>query len=458
MQAKSSTTTVSSTQIIPRDQHTISRKQISENALKVIYRLDKAGYEAYLVGGCIRDLLLGRQPKDFDVTTNATPEQIRRLFRNCRLVGKRFRLAHIMFGREVIEVATFRAGHQGENADSPFAQQAKNGMLLRDNIYGSLQEDALRRDFSINALYYSPVDFAVRDYSDGWQDLQQGIIRLIGDPQTRYREDPVRMLRALRFSAKLGMQIEAKTAAPISQLAHLLREIPAARLFEEALKLLQTGHGVASLQLLRQYQLSSVLLPIVHRHFTAEGNSQLEILLNKVLANTDRRIQQDLRVNPAFLFAAILWYPLIELTDKLRLEGGLPYFDAFALASNDILAEQCRVLAIPKRLTLMMRDIWQLQLRLEKRFGKRAFMLLQQPKFRAAYDLLLLRADVENHGQQRNPALAALAQWWTDFQAVDEQQQQQMVAKIAQPARHKGPKNRRPKKNGPKKAVHYDSV
>ena len=241
--------------VIPREQHAISRKDISENALKVMYRLNKAGYEAWLVGGGVRDLLLGKKPKDFDVTTNATPEQVRKLFRNCRLVGRRFRLAHVMFGPEIIEVATFRGHHEGNVSDRTTSQRGQNGMLLRDNIFGSIEEDAQRRDFTINSLYYSVADFTVRDYVGGMKDLKDGVIRLIGNPETRYREDPVRMLRAVRFAAKLGMRISPETAEPIPRLATLLNDIPPARLFEESLKLLQAGYGYETYKLLCEYHL-----------------------------------------------------------------------------------------------------------------------------------------------------------------------------------------------------------
>ncbi|WMQ74338.1 MAG: Poly(A) polymerase I [Sodalis sp.] len=396
--------------IIPRDQHSISRKEISENALKVLYRLNKAGYEAYLVGGSVRDLLLGKKPKDFDITTSATPEQMRKLFRNCRLVGRRFRLAHVMFGPEIIEVATFRGHHQvlepGEGGPRG-ALTGHNGMLLRDNIFGSIEEDAQRRDFSVNSLYYSVADFTLRDYTGGLKDLREGTIRLIGDPETRYREDPVRMLRAVRFAAKLDMTISRETAEPIPRLAALLHGIPPARLFEEALKLLQAGYGEITYRLLCEYQLSQPLFPLISRNLTEHGDSYMEQMVIRVLANTDRRLRNDMRANPAFLFAAMLWYPLLEHAQKLTQESDLSYFDAFSLAMNDVLDEQCRTLAIPKRLTALMRDMWQLQLRLSRRQGKRANKLMEHPKFRAAYDLLTLRADVEN-----NAELQRLSHWW----------------------------------------------
>ncbi|MBK5074505.1 polynucleotide adenylyltransferase PcnB [Budviciaceae bacterium CWB-B4] len=428
--------------VIPRAQHTISRKDISDNALKVLYRLNKSGYEAYLVGGGVRDLLLNKKPKDFDITTNATPEQVRKLFRNCRLIGRRFRLAHIMFGPEIIEVATFRGVHS-DNNDKNESQQANNGMLLRDNVYGSITEDAHRRDFTVNSLYYSADDFTLRDFTGGLQDLQQGIIRLIGDPETRYREDPVRMLRAIRFAAKLDMRIETATAEPITRLAHLLREIPPARLFEEALKLLQAGYGYPTYQLLREHNLFKALFPLIDKSFTPQGDSNMEKILSQVLKNTDQRLQNGKRVNPAFLFAAMLWYPLVEHAQKLTQESGLAYYDAFALAMNDILDEQCMTLAIPKRITSLVRDIWQLQLRLPRRQGKKAYKLMEHPKFRASFDLLLLRAEIEKGEVQK------LSHWWDEFQQADMQRQKTMLNALGdEPSRHR--RSRRPRKNTPK--------
>lgn len=411
--------------IIPRDQHSISRKEISENALKVLYRLNKAGYEAYLVGGSIRDLLLGKKPKDFDITTSATPEQMRKLFRNCRLVGRRFRLAHVMFGLEIVEVATFRGHHQvleSEKGAPGAAITGHNGMLLRDNIFGSIEEDAQRRDFSVNSLYYSVADFTLRDYTGGVKDLQEGTIRLIGDPETRYREDPVRMLRAVRFAAKLNMTISRETAEPIPRLGELLHKIPPARLFEEALKLLHTGYGEATYRLLCEYQLFQLLFPLIARDFTEHSDSYMEQMVIQVLARTDQRLCNDMRVNPAFLFSAMLWYPLLAYAQKLNKESGLSYFNAFLLAINGVIEEQCRTLAIPKRLTTLMRDMWQLQLRLSRRQGKRAYKLMEHTKFRAAYDLLTLRAKVEN-----NVELQRLSRWWGEFQVAAPMQQKSMV-------------------------------
>lgn len=435
--------------IIPRDEHNISRRDISENALKVLYRLNKSGFEAFLVGGGVRDLLLDKKPKDFDITTNATPDQVRKLFRNCRLVGRRFRLAHVMFGPEIIEVATFRGHHEQheETEDKNVSQQAVNGMLLRDNIFGTIEDDAQRRDFTINSLYYGVADFTVRDYTGGLRDLENGIIRLIGDPETRYREDPVRMLRAVRFAAKLNMKISPETAEPIPRLATLLQEIPPARLFEESLKLLQAGYGYETYKKLCEYQLFQPLFPLIARQFTEQGDSPMEHILIQVLKNTDHRLHNDQRVNPAFLFAAMLWYPVIEHAQKLAQEGGLTYYDAFALAMNDVLDEQCRTLAIPKRITTLVRDIWALQLRLSRRQGKRAHKLMEHPKFRAAYDLLVLRAEVEQHRE-----LQSLAQWWGEFQEATPASQKSMLGTLgddATPARRARP--RRPRKRAPRK-------
>ncbi len=403
------------------------------------------------MGGGVRDLLLGKKPKDFDITTNATPEQMRKLFRNCRLVGRRFRLAHVMFGPEVIEVATFRGHHeQEETVDHNTSQQGQNGMLIRDNTFGSIEDDAQRRDLTINSLYYSAADFTVRDYVNGLSDLEQGIVRLIGHPETRYREDPVRMLRVIRFSAKLGMQIAPETAAPIPELAELLKNIPPARLFEETLKLLQSGYGEQTYPLLRKYQLFEPLFPLIHQYFTEGGDSPMERILVQVLKNTDHRLHNDLRVNPAFLFSAMYWYPLQEKAQQIAQESGLPFFEAFSLAMNDTLDEACRAIAIPKRFTTMVRDIWTLQLRISRRHGKRAWKLMEHPKFRAAYDLLVLRASVESSAE-----LTRLSEWWTEFQAKNANEQATMLQELgsdpAQRRRYTRPRKRTPKGNGPRR-------
>lgn len=409
--------------LIPREQHPISRRDISKNALKVLYRLKDNGYEAYLVGGCIRDLLLGMRPKDFDVVTNAKPEEIKELFTNCRLIGRRFRLAHIVYGRDIIEVATFRGHHDTTAPDLTKDQsnQSKEGMLLRDNIYGNIDEDAQRRDFSINALYYSINDFSLRDYAHGVNAIKNRRVEIIGDPETRYREDPVRMLRAIRFATKLEMTIASKTEAPMFELGHLLTSIPPARLYEESLKLFLAGKSHDNYAAMRKYNLFEYLFPVVFSALDGDEGSKEERLIKQVFINTDERINNDKKVNPAFLFAAILWYPLETFASRISNESGLNYYDAFQIAMNDVLDAHCRNHAIPRRFTSVMRDIWGLQLRLPKNGGRKAYRLMEHPKFRAAYDFLLIRGQIEGG------ALRTLGEWWTEFQEADEEQRQQLT-------------------------------
>ncbi len=373
-------------------------------------------------------MLLGKKPKDFDVTTNATPEQIRKLFRNCRLVGRRFRLAHIMFGYEIIEVATFRGSQETTNTNHKhISHQTQSGILLRDNVFGNVEDDAIRRDFTINSLYYRINDFTLRDYVGGFEDLKNGIIRLIGDPKIRYREDPVRMLRAIRFSSKLNMQIDSETANPIPELAFLLKKIPSARLFKELLKLLQTGIAYQAYQQLRHYKIFQSLFPLIERNFTANNNSPMELIINNVLQYTDYQIKNNKHVNSAFLFATMLWYPLAEHTKKLSEESNLSYYEAFVITMNDILDEQCRSIAIPKRLTSTMRDIWELQLQLQltRCQGKKSDKLLEHPKFCAAFDLLELRYNVESQSE-----LEELSYWWSEFQKSNNNLQHKMISEV----------------------------
>lgn len=408
--------------IITRQEHNISRKQISDNALKVLYRLNGAGFDAYLVGGGVRDLLLGQQPKDFDIATNATPEQIRQLFKNCRLIGRRFRLAHIMFGRDIIEVATFRGHHQEPNKN--VSQQSKEGMLLRDNVYGTIDEDAERRDFTVNAMYYNIGDYSIHDYAGGHEDLEDKLIRLLGDPETRYREDPVRMLRAIRFAVKLDFDIEEDTAAPIEEMATLLQDIPAARLYEESLKMLQSGHGLETYHLMREYNLFQQLFPTIAEFFTEEYDSPTEQMLDLVLDSTDQRIEEGKRINPAFMFAAMLWYPLQEKAKQLMETRKLSSYDAIMEASNYILDDQVRTIAIPRRHTATIREIWQLQLRMPRRNGKRAFRLMELNKFRAGFDFLEMRGEIEQ-GEVKE-----LAKWWETFQNAGRNMRQAMAADL----------------------------
>lgn len=404
--------------IISRDKHNISRKDISEPALKVLYRLHNAGYDAYLVGGCVRDLLLGLHPKDFDVATNATPEQVRKLFRNCRLVGRRFRLAHVVFGREIIEVATFRGHHDSHDDESTadkVAKQDAEGMLVRDNVYGSIDEDAQRRDFTVNALYYNIADFSIVDFADGVRDCEAGVIRMIGDAETRYREDPVRMLRAIRFATKLNMRLDDSVAKPIRELAPLLQNIPPARLFEEVLKLFAAGKGLANFEMLADYQLFQQLFPLLKVYLKAPDEAPYQ-MLRQTFLDTDSRVRNDQRITPAYLFAALLWWPLQARMEQLSGESGLPPVDALNIAAADVIGRQVQTIAIPKRFSIPAREIWQLQQRMERAKGKRVTSLLTHPKFRAAYDFLLLRAKTATPLEQK--VLQQRAQFWTQLQAT----------------------------------------
>lgn len=389
---------------IPRDQHPISRANISPGALKVLYGLKDAGYEAYLVGGGVRDLLAGIEPKDFDLATSAHPEQIRRVFRNCRLIGRRFMIAHVRSGDEVLEVTTFR-GPITESHD-----RDETGRILSDNVYGTLEEDAFRRDFTVNALYYDIRDFSIVDFCGGVEDLKARRLRLIGDPELRYREDPVRMLRAVRIANKLGFDLDPETAEPIRRLAVLLREIPPARLFDEILKLFLNKDALANFDGLRQHGLFAELFPQTERSISTAARD-LE-LLRIALANTADRIRRDLPVTPAFLYGALLWPPYADRAYELEVERGHDPVSAQAQAGDEILARQQARIAIPKRFSLPMREIWAVQPRFEDLRPGRARRLMTHPRFRAAYDFLLLRA------QAGEPGCAALAEWWTQAQTT----------------------------------------
>jgi len=402
-------------QVIPRDKHPISRNDISKNAIKVLYRLHNSGFEAYLVGGCIRDILLGLEPKDFDVTTNATPEQIKSLFRNCRLIGRRFRLAHVVFGREVIEVATFRGHHgdspQEENKKNRTADQDEHGQLVRDNVYGSIEEDAERRDFTANALYYNIADFAIYDFANGVDDINAGVLRMIGDPEVRYREDPVRMLRAVRFATKLNMQMDKSVSGPLKELAPLLTNIPPARLFDEFLKMFMSGKAEANFLMMKDFGLFQQLFPILKDYLADEQNPAYQMML-KAFKDTDKRIAHEQRVTPAYLIAVLLWWPLQARREQLENEGGLPPMDALNVAAADVIHRQLQRVSLPKRFTLPARDIWQLQRRLNITKGVRAQKVLEHKRFRAAYDFLLLRS----YAESSNSTLASLAEHWSKAQ------------------------------------------
>lgn len=420
--------------VIPRDQHSISRKQISRSALKVMKILNEAGFEAYLVGGGVRDTLLGGNPKDFDVATNATPEQVRKLFRSARIIGRRFRIVHVRFGREIIEVTTFRANHDSA-ANSAESRQSKEGMLLRDNVFGDLRSDALRRDFTVNALYYSLDGFSLHDYTDGMSDLENHLIRMIGDPQTRYQEDPVRLLRAARFAAKLDFDIEPNTAAPIKEMAPLLENISSARLFDECLKLFLGGYATATFKRLCEYELLAPLFPATARRLQ-QGEGIDQGLLERVMRNTDRRLANEQRVTPAFILAALLWGPLQEALAQQDPKS--PPAMRMHKAAQQVIDAQQKHTAIPKRFLITMREIWDLQGRLPMRAGKRAVRLMEHKRFRAAYDFLLLREAAGEDCQ-------GLGRWWTEFQDADEERQTEMLDSLPKPKR---PRRRRRKPSG----------
>lgn len=438
--------------IYTRDQHCISRKHISNHALKVLYTLNEAGYRACLVGGGVRDLLLHKKPKDFDVATDATPEQIKRLFRNCRLIGKRFRLAHIIFGRDIIEVATFR----GESADTiepddiadeliinekendgeqlrtskkidwhasksrprhtlPEQSDWKNkqiisdsGFILRDNVFGSIEEDALRRDFTINALYYDIANFTVIDFCNGMEDLKNGVVRLIGDPEKRYREDPVRMIRALRFAAKLNLKIDDATAHPIEKLGYLLQSIPGARMFDEIIKLLMTGYGEKTYHILRQYKVFGQLFPQTERSLI-ELEDPDDHLLIQALKSTDSRINDDLGVNPYFLYAALLWEPYLDELNNY-LADKIPPLEAANNAARTVISRQQAHTQIPKRYSIPMEETWAFQMRLERKNTKTVGKLIAHPRFRAGLDFMLLRAKAFE-----SDMIIDAAKWWTEM-------------------------------------------
>ncbi|MGN7725474.1 polynucleotide adenylyltransferase PcnB [Luteimonas sp. 22616] len=378
--------------VVPRDQHPISRKDISPNALRVLYRLREGGHQAFLVGGAVRDLMVGGHPKDFDVATSATPDEVKHLFRNCRLIGRRFRLAHVVFGREIIEVATFRANSDDGSGDR---QVHDDGRLLRDNVYGTIEDDAVRRDFTANALYYTIDDFSVHDYVGGFEDVQNRVLKLIGDPATRYHEDPVRMLRAVRFAAKLGFSIDDATAAPIPELAPLLGDAAPARLFEECLKLFLSGYAEQCFLGLERFGLLDVLFPESAAALKANRSGALRRVVIEGLRGTDARVRADEPVSPAFLFALLLWPAYCRALIALQAQG-VQAAEAQRRAADRVTVHQLNTIALPRRFSLPMQEIWLLQSRLSstqsgQRQRKRVMRTLAHPRFRAAFDFLALR-------------------------------------------------------------------
>lgn len=419
-------------QVIQRADHNISRKDINPNALKVLYRLHQSGFSAYLVGGCVRDLLMGERPKDFDVATDAQPEEVRKIFKNCRLIGKRFRLAHVFFGKEIIEVATFRTHHQ--NATHEQHAHMVKGMIVRDNVYGCIEDDAFRRDFTINAMYYNIADFSVLDYTTGIEDIKNKTIRIIGDPDKRYHEDPVRIIRAIRFMGKLKLNISPETEEPITRLSYLLNQVSPARLFAEVLKFFQEGSTYETVKLLQKYKLFSLLFPSTA---AIAEQPETKALLKHALTNTDTRTKEGKSISPAFLFTVFLWRPIQQYALKLE-ANGLPIYVAVEQAIHHIIRVQTERLSIPRQMLVTVRDICVLQHRFTQRYGSRPYRVLDHPRFRAGYDLLMLRAEagepVEN-----------IYQWWTEFYEGDHHKREKLLRSNGKP--RAGKKRRKPKKS-----------
>ncbi len=397
--------------MIPFELHGVAREQISYGAKKVTDGLQAAGYQAYVVGGAVRDLLLERTPKDFDIATDATPEQVRRVFRRSRIIGRRFQLVHAMFGEEVVEVSTFRSMIEAEDA-----QTDEHGRLLRDNQFGDQEQDAARRDFTANALFYDPSTQEIYDYHNGYADTRKHLLRMIGDPAVRYREDPVRMVRAVRLSAKLCFRLDAATAARIGEMKDLLDNVPQSRLIDEVLKMLLSGHSVECIQQLRKMNLHHGLLPLLDVILEQPMGEKFVML---ALRNTDERINQDKTVSPAFLFAALLWHEVLAAWN-IRVQQGERPVGAMHAAMDDVLARQKAQLAIPHRHDAVMKEIWLLQQRFEQRAGQRPFRLLEQPRFRAGFDFLLLRCASGEVDDE-------LGLWWDEFQDASAERQAEML-------------------------------
>ena len=417
---------------IPVEEHGIPPQRIAGSAKKVIETLQNEGWEAYLVGGGVRDSLLGASPKDFDVATNATPEEVNRIFRRSRIIGRRFKIVHVRVGRELIEVTTFRGEH-ASNKGGHHASQNEKGVLVRDNVFGDLESDAKRRDFTVNALYYNPSTEEVIDFCNGFEDLRHKTLRIIGDPLARYKEDPVRLLRAIRFKVKLGFDFDDATQAPILEHADYLKEIPPARLFEEVLKLFLSGKAKQVLHELHTYGLLEYLIPGAAQVLD-RGNEVEKRLLFQAAENTDKRIAENKRVTPAFIYAAFLWPALQEEIHLRKPESRSGAQELLFKASEAVIYEQQKYTSIPKRFQIPMKEIWSLQLRFERRDAKRAFALLEHPRFRAAYDFVLLR-------EQAGEKLNGLGQWWTEFQFADREKQLSMLEK-KRSSRRRGPRKR----------------
>ncbi|GMU73163.1 MAG: polynucleotide adenylyltransferase PcnB [Burkholderiales bacterium] len=400
------------------DAHPVRRDQVSYAARTVTRRLQDAGFKAFVVGGAVRDLMLGLAPKDFDVATDATPEQVKPLFRRAFIIGRRFRLVHVHVGNEVIEVSTFRAPQKAEDATD------EHGRLISDNVYGTQGEDAVRRDFTINALYFDPATEEVWDYVGGVADVRSRRLRLIGPPVTRFREDPVRMLRAVRLATKVGVTVDKRTAAPIPKLAPLVSNVPPARLFDEMQKLLLSGHAAKTLEALRAHGLAHGLLPLLDVILEQPLGQKF---IDVALAHTDRRVREDLGVSPAFLFATLLWHEVIVHWNAAKKSGAKP-LPSLLEAMDRVLEQQAQRIAIPRRFEATIKEIWSLQPRFEQRAGARPAKLLEHPRFRAAYDFLAIRAEAG----EVDPALV---DWWTRFQDASHGEREAMLKPDEAPKR-----------------------
>ncbi|MEK6735873.1 MAG: polynucleotide adenylyltransferase PcnB [Pseudomonadota bacterium] len=438
--------TVAKLRIIPFKQHGIRRNQINPCAIKITTGLQQAGYSAYIVGGAARDLLFGLTPKDYDVATNATPEQVRSVFRRSRIIGRRFRLVHVMCGAETVEVSTFR-GHSSADEDDQATtiQTDQHGRLLQDNVFGTQEEDAARRDFTINALFYDPANEEILDYLNGYDDIKKRSLRIIGDPVQRYREDPVRMLRAVRLAAKLNIQIDAETAEPIGDLAPLLQNVPPSRLFDEMLKLLLSGHALTCVVDLRARGLHHGLLPMLD---VILEQPMGERFITIALKDTDERVKQNKPVSPGFLFAILLWHEVLSAWNSYQASGEKP-LPALHKAMNETLSKQHKKLAVPRRFDAIIQEIWSMQPRFEARVGQKPFRLLAHPHFRAAYDFMMLRCE----SGELNPELG---EWWTTFQSVDSDKRTQMLSK--QPVQKKGRRNRGRRQSSHKPAGNLTNI
>lgn len=417
-------------QIIPFSVHRIARDSISRCALQVTQTLQRHEFSAFVVGGAVRDLLLGRRPKDYDVATDATPEEVRALFRRSRVIGRRFRIVHVMCGPEIVEVSTFRGANVIEGDDGRIADE--HGRILRDNVFGTQEQDATRRDFRINALFYDPATQEIWDYHDGVGDLKRRRLRMIGEPEARYREDPVRMLRAARLAASTGLEIDPRARKPIRRLAPLLSHVPPARLMDELLKLLLSGHARGGIAQLRREGLLNGVLPILDRAMAQRSG---ERLIDTALKATDERVQAGKPVSPGFLFACLLWHEVLSGW-KRHEEKGEPPIPALYHGMDDALKRQAEKLSIHNRFSAYMKEIWAMQPRFLQRSGKRPYRLLEVPRFRAGYDFLRLRCD-------SGEADAELGSWWERFQGASETARAQMLIRSDEPGRGRRRRRRR---------------